>query len=131
MRRAGYNTRPFLLVGEVLSERKGAHMTAEEIVNVLYSRGEKIGLTTVYRNLEKLISQGKVRKFTGGDSACFSYVDEGCHHHFHLKCVSCGRLIHLECEHIDLLSAHIADEHGFSVDKSKTVLYGTCKECAR
>ena len=131
MRKDGYNTRPLLLVSEVLAEKHGAHVTAEEIVKTLHSRGEKIGLTTVYRNLEKLISCGKARKYVGDTCACFSIADEGCSHHFHLKCASCGRLIHLECEHIDRLSSHIAAEHGFSLDKSKTVLYGTCKECAQ
>ncbi len=127
----GYNTRPLELVKTVLREGNGTHMTADDIIKALRAKGEKIGAATVYRNLDKLLSQGLVRKYIGGDSACYSFEGENCHRHFHLKCSSCGRLIHLECEHIDRLSAHIADEHGFSVDKSKTVLYGLCRECAQ
>lgn len=129
--KGGYNTRSLKLVERTLRECSGAHLTAEDITSRLRAQGERIGSATVYRNLEKLRLAGKVRKFIGGDSACFSYTDEGCHEHFHLKCSSCGRLIHIECGHIDELSRHIKSEHGFAVDKGKTVLYGLCGECAR
>lgn len=106
-------------------------MTAEEIVSALRSEGEAVGLTTVYRNLEKLCSSGEVRKFSGAGSACYGFTGENCHSHFHLKCSSCGKLIHLECDYIEKLSEHVSAHHGFAVDNTKTVLYGTCGDCAK
>ncbi len=126
-----YNTKALSLVHDCLRECGGAHMTADEITALLTSRGEKIGKTTVYRNLEKLVNSGLVHRYTGGDSACFSIADDSCHEHFHLRCQECGKLIHIECSHMDELSHHIADEHGFKVDRFKTVLYGLCGECSR
>ena len=129
--RKAYNTRSLKLISEILASMDGAHMTAEEILNSLKERGENIGLTTVYRNLEKLVLSGEVRKYSGEGSACFGFSGEHCAEHFHLKCSACGKLFHIECEHIERLAEHISHHHGFAVDNTKTVLYGVCGECAK
>ena len=68
-----------------------------------------------------------------GENQLFTtkYVDEekGCHEHYHLKCIECGKLIHVDCTHIDEIQSHIEKHHNFSVDKSRIVLYGTCSDC--
>ena len=45
------------------------------------------------------------------------------------KCILCGKLIHVDCSHIDEIQEHVSKHHNFSVDKSRIVLYGTCSEC--
>ncbi len=129
--RKGYNTRPLKLITETLQDKGGAHMTAEEICDTLRSQGENVGLTTVYRNLDKLVASGEVKKFSGEGRACFGFAGSGCSHHFHLKCSGCGKLLHIECDHIERLAEHVKDHHGFCVDNTKTVLYGLCGDCAR
>jgi Fur family ferric uptake transcriptional regulator len=52
-----------------------------------------------------------------------------CGEHYHLKCVGCGQLIHLECEYLEKLDSHVKSQHNFRVDHSKTVLYGCCGNC--
>lgn len=128
----GYKTKQRALVESVLRDNAGRHFTVEEVVELLEKEGSHVGRTTVYRCLEKLIDEGNVQKYSAsaGESACYQYLGGGhCHEHFHLKCTSCGKLIHIECGHIGELSEHIAAEHGFKVDKLKTVLYGLCEEC--
>lgn len=126
-----YKTRQRFAVEKILSESSG-HMTAEDIVRALEAKGEKVGRTTVYRTLERLTEDGKARKYiSSGDSSCYQFVNNGsCSEHFHLKCEKCGKLIHIECSHLDELSSHIAEHHGFTVNILKTVLYGICRECA-
>ena len=46
-----------------------------------------------------------------------------------MKCVACGKLEHLSCSHLDGIGEHVAREHGFLIDSSRTVFYGICKEC--
>ena len=128
--RASYNTRPLRLIRETLADSGHSHMTVEEILSNLKERGEKIGLTTVYRNLDKLCEQGEVKKYRGDGGYCFGLADR-CEHHFHLRCESCGRLLHIECEKVQQLSDHVSVHHGFRVYNSKTVLYGTCGDCAK
>lgn len=131
----GYSTKQSRLIENVLKNNSNIHLTADEIFEKLKSNGEAVGKTTVYRHLEKLYSDGIVRKFSGGDggSACFQYTHNSsvCKSHYHLNCVECGELIHAECEFLNKLSEHILSEHGFSVDGSKTVLYGICEDCAK
>jgi len=126
----GYNTRPLRLISEILSLHKGEHITAEQIFSEIQARGESVGLTTIYRNLEKLCGEGVAQKYQGDGCACFGLADS-CRHHFHPQCSRCGRLTHIECDYIDKLSAHVSEHHGFSVDSSKTVLHGVCGECAK
>ena len=128
----GYRTRQRELIGEILRENSNGHLTVDEIVELLGARNAAVGRTTVYRCLERLTAEGKLRKYSAaGESACYQYIDgEECHEHFHLKCKCCGRLIHMECEHMHALSGHILNEHGFAVDPLCTVLYGICADCA-
>lgn len=126
-----YNTKQSMLILEYIKANADRHLTADEI-----SEGLKnlVGKATVYRNLERLCGSGTVRKYilTDGKSACYQYADCEPHtRHFHLKCLECGRLYHLECEHLTELDEHIRAHHGFSVDPSRTVFYGTCKECMK
>lgn len=130
-----YNTKQRTQVLDCLISNSEKHMTADEIVRRLEEQGVNVGKTTVYRTLEKLVTEGRVRKYISeeGKSACFQYVDDKghCEQHFHLKCVECGKLIHLKCEHLTQLENHVFEHHRFRVDNTKTVLYGVCEECGK
>ena len=49
---------------------------------------------------------------------------------FRLKCLGCGKLFHVECDYLDQVQAHIYAHHQFTIDNTKTVLYGLCAGCA-
>lgn len=133
IRGQGYKTRQRAVIEQALKKNGDRHITVEELSEQLLQSGEAVGRTTVYRSLERLVEEGKAQKYTAiGESACYQYISGGeCCEHFHLKCVSCGKLIHIECRRLAALSEHIAAEHGFKVDMLKTVLYGLCEECAK
>jgi len=126
-----YNTKQKEAVLACLKEHSEGHVHAADIAEHLAKAGSKVGLTTIYRQLDKLVEEGIVKKFvTEGSSACYQYVGDGhCGEHFHLKCESCGKLIHLKCRTFDRLSAHILEEHGFLSDPGRTTLYGICGDC--
>lgn len=128
----GYKTRQRTIIEDILKDNCDIHMTVDDIVLKLNVRGDNVGRTTVYRTLEKLVNEGKVRKYTAeNESACFQYLNDTgrCHEHFHLKCTVCGELLHLDCEKITELAYHILNEHGFSLNTGRTVLYGRCQKC--
>ena len=127
-----YHTRQKDAVLSCLQEMEGRHASAAEVAERLFRRGERVGLSTVYRQLDRLVGEGLVRRFvTDGSGACYQYVGGGedCTAHFHLKCESCGKLIHLHCRTFERLNEHILAEHGFLSDPGRTTLYGTCAEC--
>ena len=131
--RNSYQTKQKDLILSCLSENKNRHVTVEMIVDFLKGKGEPVGQTTVYRNLDKLVKEGRVLKYAvpGGMRACYQYFNdpENHLHHYHLVCTECRQLIHFNCNHMDQLSTHMQEKHHFSLDNDKTILYGRCESC--
>lgn len=129
----GYKTKQREAILDFLLKHKDSHVTVNTIGDYLAEQGTPVGITTIYRHLDKLLEQGLVRKYTVDSStgACFQFSgqQERCREHFHLKCERCGRLIHLECSHLDELISHIYSDHGFTIDPLRTVIYGCCCDC--
>ena len=127
-----YNTKQKQFILSLLSENADQQFTCEDIAELLKSNGTPVGKSTVYRYLLRLEEEGKVRKFNeNSKSAFFRYIGntEECKEHLHLKCLSCGDFIHLDCKLMDNVRAHLINDHHFKIDNSKTVLYGLCKNC--
>ena len=90
-----------------------------------------VGEATVFRCLAHLTAEGRLKKYVGaGGGALYQYqAEEDCKGHFHLKCLQCGEIVHLDCHMMQDVGAHIAAHHDFEVDVSRTVIYGVCRAC--
>ncbi len=132
-RDSGYKTKQKEKILDYLIRNKEKHTNVQEIITFLTAEGNPIGTATIYRQLDKLVDCGMVRRynFDGKTGACYQYIEnkEECHEHFHLKCTICGKLIHLNCDRLSNINRHIFEKHGFQVDSSQTVFYGKCSEC--
>lgn len=130
---SGYKTKQKEKILDYLIRNKEKHTNVQEIITFLTAEGNPIGTATIYRQLDKLVDCGMVRRynFDGKTGACYQYIEnkEECHEHFHLKCTVCGKLIHLNCDRLSNINSHIFEKHGFQVDPSQTVFYGKCSEC--
>lgn len=129
--RGEYSTKQRDAILSFLRENN-AHVSASDIIFHLREEGYSVSTATVYRTLEKFEKDGLVKKMLVGDGvgACYQFADgEGCHEHFHLKCIKCGRLIHLSCEFMHEMEEHIFNDHGFTVSSGRTVIYGICSSC--
>lgn len=130
-----YNTKQKSVILDFLKKNKGKHFTIDEIVSSLTEKGVSIGKTTVYRYMEKLTDDLCVRKYeiSKNDSACYEYVGDSknnlCSSHYHLKCIKCSKLFHINCHILNTIDEHILNEHNFVVDNTKTVFYGLCQNC--
>ena len=126
-----YSTKQRAIILDFLKENT-AHVTAGDILSHLKEQGIKIGVATVYRTLDKFVSEGVLRKMIIDErsGACYQYIqcDSTCKH-FHLKCIKCGGLIHLSCDFLNEMERHILNDHGFTVASGKTVIYGYCSDC--
>ncbi len=126
-----YNTKQKNEIEDIINKQAGQHFTAEKICAEIKNCGKNIGISTVYRHLDKMVNEGSLRKYISGagESACYQQA-ENCGEHFHLKCTICGKLSHLSCKSLDVIKNHVEDEHGFKIDSCRTVFYGLCKECS-
>ena len=119
---------------EFLKNNSDRTVTAADIDAYLKQSGGEVNITTVYRYLDKLVKDGSVLKYVAekGSQTVYQYVEQGqqCERHLHLKCVRCGRIIHLDCTFMDEISNHILNDHGFVLQCRNSILYGTCRACA-
>ena len=125
---------------EFLQSQPDRQFTADELADELNRAGES-GQTnaascrksTLYRHLSELCVDGTVRKYRSDTQSAYVYQYVGggeCCHHFHLKCLACGTLLHLECAVSEELLSHIQSDHHFRVDSGRSILYGLCDACA-
>lgn len=128
-----YKTKQRDQILQSFQQRSDEHINADQLSDLLKKEGTTIGTATIYRTLDKLVTQGALRKFIAdaGEKACYQYIDKekGCADHYHLKCTECGSLIHLECDEVQLLAKHLLASHNFMIDTTRTVIYGTCQTC--
>lgn len=109
-----------------------AQYASDEIISALCNKGV-LGKSTVYRQLRAMTDAGEIRKFHEGKKIYYQYIGrhDACDMHFHLKCASCRKLIHLECDVTDDLREHIENVHAFQIDMRRTVFYGLCEDCRK
>ena len=132
---AKYKTKQREAILEYISMLEDVHVTAAQIVEHFEKENTPVGRTTIYRHLDKLTEDGKLRKYItdGVSGACYQHVENqnDCQTHLHLKCEDCGELQHLECEELEEIERHFLNEHAFKLNAMKTVLYGKCGNCAK
>jgi len=89
--------------------------------------GEEIGLATVYRVLNQFDDAGIVTRhnFEGGKSV-FELTQQ--HHHDHLICLDCGKVIEFSDDSIEARQREIASRHGIRLTNHSLYLYGHCAE---
>ena len=127
-----YATKQYQAVLRCLEERAGQTLTAADLLEDLRRTGNPVGLATIYRQLEKLESAGRIHKVTTEEGALYQYCphQEADHNCFLLRCEDCGRIVHLDCSHLRHLYDHLEAEHHFRIDPRRTVLTGLCRTCS-
>lgn len=119
---------------EVLNNRPGKHLTAEEIYEYVRKKYPDIGLATVYRTIQLLselnlidklnLDDGYVRYEIGAKNNEYSS-----HHHHHLICLDCGNIYAFQDDLLENLENKIKETLGFEVSDHEVKLYGHCKKC--
>lgn len=123
----GRPTRQRRAVAEVLATFADFR-SAQEIHVMLGQRGERVGLATVYRTLQRLADAGEIDVLRTEDGEAIYRRCSGSHHH-HLVCRACGATVEVEGPAVERWTGSIAAEHGYD-DVSHTLeIFGTCPRC--
>jgi Fur family transcriptional regulator, ferric uptake regulator len=103
-------------------------LNPEEILALAQSECPELGLTTVYRTIELLVSLGIARRVHTGEG-CASVVGAKAEHGHSVVCLLCGRVA--EFSNCDMVSveAAAARETGFTISVHSLELAGTCAQC--
>jgi Fur family ferric uptake transcriptional regulator len=102
--------------------------SAQEIHALLSERGERVGLSTVYRGLQSMADAGEIDSLRTESGESIYRRCSATHHH-HLVCRSCGATVEVEGPTVEKWTRSVAAAHGYS-DVSHTLeIFGTCGSC--
>jgi len=105
-----------------------SHPTANEVYDMVRKRLPRIGLGTVYRNLELLAENGVILKLeVGGTQKRFDATIES---HYHIRCSVCGRVDDVDMEVQEEINETAAKSCDYKILGHHIEFSGTCQECS-
>ncbi len=104
-----------------------SHPTANEVYDMVRKRLPRIGLGTVYRNLELMSETGIILKLeVGGTQKRFDATIDP---HYHIRCLSCGKVDDIEIPVMEDINKTAADISKYQVLGHHIEFSGICSEC--
>lgn len=126
------NTRQAAAVEAALRDADGFR-TAQELFAEVRRRGDRIGLTTVYRHLNMLAEQGSadVVHSAEGESQfrlCGEQTGRGetSEHHHHVVCRECGRSVEVVGPEVEAWADRVAAAAGYTEITHTLEVFGLC-----
>lgn len=103
------------------------HPSAQEVYEGVKEKLPNIGVATVYRNLDKLVEEGKIKEFDFGENK--KRYDGTVHSHQHFVCTQCGRVIDMELSKLLNIEETVEKVQCHSVESYELELRGVCSSC--
>lgn len=120
------NTRQKEIILDILKHNQ-THPTIQEIYAYSKKIHPKIGQATVYRNINKLVEEGKIIKLSTNNNSY--HYDININQHDHLLCKKCGRISDLyDNDYKDIINK-IEKNDNIKVEKITVLLEGICQYC--
>ena len=103
------------------------HPTASELYDMVRKRLPRIGLGTVYRNLELMAENGMILKLeVGGTQKRFDATTDN---HYHIRCTNCGKVNDIDTPVLNDLVREAAASSAYKVLSHHVEFSGVCPEC--
>jgi Fur family peroxide stress response transcriptional regulator len=120
------------LVLEYLIEKKN-HPTVETIFQAVNQKEPSLSLATIYNALKVFVEEGLVIELTSGDDGI--HYDYYGHPHFHVMCVSCGKIIDVDypeyAQDLAKINRIAVEKTGYAVHDNHVEVQGLCPDCQR
>lgn len=112
-----------------LKRAKSSHPTACELYDLVRKRLPRIGLGTVYRNLELLAESGVIIKLeVSGTQKRF---DAETSPHYHIRCLRCSKVENIKMDIIHNIVEVAAKKTSYNILRHHVEFSGECPECQR
>ena len=103
--------------------------SAQQLHDLLRSRGSTVGLATVYRAVQTLTEAGEVDVLRTADGESVYRRCERRTHHHHLVCRGCGKAVEIDGPGAEAWAAQVGAAHGFTDIDHTIELFGLCADC--
>ena len=114
-----------------LLERSQVFLSAQQIHAELEEEGTKVGLATVYRNLQSLAEEDLVDTVRSDDGEALYRLCTNEGHHHHLVCRSCGKAVEIAGSLFENWVHDIAAANGFAKVEHVAEFFGLCNDCSQ
>ena len=109
-------------------EQTEEFLSAQELHTRLAASGTKVGLATVYRNLQSMAVDGEIDVLrTDEGESVYRACSTG--HHHHLVCRECGRTVEIDGPAVERWAATVSADHGFTDVTHTLEIFGRCGHC--
>jgi len=115
---------------EILMKEPG-YLSPEEIWRKMKRQFNRIGLPTVYRNLEELADGNIISKITHPNRQLYYFFCGNNEHHHHFVCLSCRNVDDINFCAIHELQKEVKKKLNAQVVSHILQVNGLCKECLR
>lgn len=105
-------------------------VSAQELHATLRADGGTIGLATVYRTLQELVTAGELDTVRKDNGEVLYRQCAVIRHHHHLVCRTCGRTEEVEAPQVEAWARSVAAEHGYTELNHDVELFGLCPACS-
>ena len=123
-------TLPRLEVLAVFESSPNKHLTAEQVFFELNATKSGVGLATIYRILIQFVDAGILGRSSFDTNKAVFELNHG-HHHDHMVCIRCGKVVEFFDEAIEARQKEVAKKHKFRLLDHTMSMYGVCSapEC--
>lgn len=105
-------------------------LSAQDLYADLRAAEIRIGLATVYRILQAMVSSGEADLVRSTDGEALYRLCRSDGHHHHLLCRGCGRAEEIDAAVVEDWARAVAARHGFVAVEHTVEFVGTCADCA-
>ena len=106
------------------------HFDADQLLMHFRGKGHAVSRATLYRTLRRLVEAGLVHKIEMAQGQAQYEIMFGRHHHDHMICLTCGRIIEFESREIERAQDLVCRRKGFTMTGHMHQIRGLCAGCA-
>ncbi len=115
------------IILETLKKSHIDHPSANDVYDMVRKRLPRIGLGTIYRNLELMAGCGMINKLSHG--AHLSRFDPDMSPHYHIRCPQCDKLEDVDMPVFKKIQQPAEESSHYQIESHSIEFKGLCPDC--
>lgn len=121
------NTKQKEIILDIMRKKENqVHPTMSEIIAMVLEEDKNIGTATIYRNVNKLVSEGIITKVITNEGSRYDWKRNL---HGHFVCTKCGKITDIYDKNYQEMINKIESEYQVKINNTNLLFEGICEEC--